>query len=74
MPQPSLKAPVLGDVLRKWRERSGLNVREAADVIGISYSTLSRLENADSAPDARTFMAILNWLVKGSDANKSTET
>ncbi|MET8631665.1 XRE family transcriptional regulator [Streptomyces sp. NPDC004680] len=35
----------LGAALRKARKRAGLSLREAADGTGISYSTLSRVEN-----------------------------
>lgn len=60
-----LHQTVLGDVLEQWRLGSGLNVREAAALIGISASTLCRLENGGTDPDAKTFLAILNWLLRG---------
>ncbi len=37
----------LGDVLRKWRRASDLNVREAAVILGISHGTLSRIERGE---------------------------
>lgn len=58
---------VLGAVLKAWRERAGWNVREAADIIGISHSTLCRLENGETTPDAKTLLAILNWLLRAPD-------
>lgn len=64
----------LGIVLRGWRERSGLTLREAGEVIGISHSTLYRVEAGESATDANTFMAILAWLIRESDADKPAKT
>jgi len=63
-----LHQTVLGEVLKAWRLGSGWNVREAADLIGISASTLCRIENGETTPDAKTFLAILNWLMRTPDA------
>lgn len=54
----------LGDVLRKWRRTSDLNVRDAAKDIGIAASTLCRIENGESM-DGSTLAKILVWLVGG---------
>ena len=53
----------LGDVMKKWRLMSQLEQRGAARLIGISASTLCRLEKGDVKPDAETFMKILRWLI-----------
>lgn len=68
MPKISLHQTVLGDVLLQWRLAAGWNIREAADIIGISYPTLCRIENGETTPDAKTFLAILNWLLRTPDA------
>jgi transcriptional regulator with XRE-family HTH domain len=52
----------LGDaVLTKRRER-GLNVRQAGEEIGVSYSVVSRVERGKAQPDVLGFLRILRWL------------
>lgn len=58
----------LGDVLRKWRVMSDLDQRSAAALIGISASTLCRIEKGDFIPEARTWMKIMDWLMEQRDA------
>lgn len=58
---------VLGDVLAAWRESKKLGMREAADEIGISAPTLCRIECGKTTPDAKTLVAILNWLMRGKE-------
>lgn len=53
---------MLGAVIRGWRERHRIGVREAATMIGLSVATLSRIEN-DKPAEARTLIAILDWLL-----------
>lgn len=62
---------VLGDVLKAWRESKGLNMRDAAKVMHVSYSTLSRIESGKTTPDAKNLVAILNWLM-GSNGRSET--
>ena len=52
----------LGNVLRMWREASGLNVRDAAKEIGTSASTLSRLERG-YALDGDTLATVICWML-----------
>lgn len=52
----------LGDVLRKWRRQGDFSVREAAERIGISFATLSRIEHGDKM-DGSTLAKILTWLL-----------
>ena len=54
---------MLGRVLYAWREKEGLTIREAAKMIGLSYSTLSRIENGMSV-DGRTLKKLLIWLLQ----------
>ncbi len=54
---------MLGRVLYAWREKEGLTIREAAKIIGLSYSTLSRIENGMSV-DGRTLKKLLIWLLQ----------
>lgn len=51
----------LGSVLRKYRLMQEMTVRELAAEIGISFPTLSRMENGLGV-DAATLMKVLNWL------------
>lgn len=49
-------------MLRKWRILSEYGIRETARGIGISPSTLSRVERGEDM-DAKTLALILNWLM-----------
>jgi len=51
----------LGEIIRKWRIVQERTVRDLAVEIGISASTLSRIERGEKM-DAPTFMRLLNWL------------
>lgn len=53
----------LGEVLRKWRAMADLDQRAAAAKMGISASTLCRIEKGDFVPETLTFMQIMNWLL-----------
>ena len=54
---------MLGRVICAWREKEGLTIREAAKLIGFSYSTLSRIENGMSV-DGRNLKKLLRWLLQ----------
>lgn len=54
----------LGAVLKKWRMLSGLEIREAADQIGIASSTLRRVEEGAIPPHGETLIKLLNWLLE----------
>ena len=53
----------LGAVLKKWRLMNDLSVRQAAEIIGLSHPTYARIEWG-YAMDAKTFMVVINWLIK----------
>lgn len=53
----------LGEILRAWRIHRELNLRHVAKLMGISASTLSRIENG-LACDGRTLATILTWLME----------
>lgn len=69
MSKTGLRQTVLGEVLLAWRESKHYNIRGAADFMGISASTLSRIENGEVTPDAGTLLSILNWLMKGKNGS-----
>ena len=56
-------APVLGQVIRKWRILSDFTLRHAAKMIGVSPATLMRIEIGHH-PDGVTLTKILFFLLK----------
>lgn len=52
--------------LQKKREAEGLSIRALATKIGISFSSLARVERGEGEPDNNSTIRILNWL--GTDA------
>jgi Zn-dependent peptidase ImmA (M78 family) len=55
-------------VVRK-RELEGLSIRGLAAAVGISFSTLARIERGDGQPDNNSKIRLLEWL--GSDAEQA---
>ena len=51
----------LGELIRLWRNVEGIAIRDMAKDIGISYSTLSRVERGEMM-DGKTLAALLHWL------------
>lgn len=51
----------LGRVIADYRHDNHLGVREVAKKIGVSASTLNRIERGENC-DARSLMKILLWL------------
>lgn len=58
-PSPSLGLAVL---LRSWRYAERLGVREAARMLKMSHSTLSRLERGHK-PDIDTWRKLEEWML-----------
>src|SRR3982751_3308140 len=52
----------LGRAIKRRREELGLSLRDVADVIDVSASTLSRIENGTGRPDADNIARITQWL------------
>lgn len=52
----------LGKVLKTYRLHNEISLRELGLIIGVSSSTLSRIENGNFKPDLVTFNKIINWL------------
>ena len=61
----------LGEVLWKWRMMRELSQRTVAAMLGISASTLSRLERGEF-PDAQTLKLVLCWLLEAEDKTPVT--
>lgn len=48
--------------LASTRKRKDLTLREAADEIGVSAATISRIERGAGQPDTPTLRRLLRWL------------
>jgi len=57
----------LVDAVREKREAEGLSIRGLSAVVGISFSTLARIERGDGVPDNNSKIRLLEWL--GQDAD-----
>lgn len=56
-------------VLKRKREAEGLSLRKLSGHIGVSFSTLARIERGDGEPDNNSLLRILEWL--GSDGEQA---
>lgn len=54
--------------VREKREREGLSIRALSGIVGISFSTLARIERGDGSPDNNSKIRLLEWL--GPDADE----
>lgn len=52
----------LGKAIKRRREELDLSLRDVADIIEVSASTLSRIENGTGRPDADNIARISQWL------------
>lgn len=59
----------LVDAVRKKREAEGLSLRALAAVVGISFSTLARIERGAGVPDNNSRIRLIEWL--GADAEQA---
>lgn len=57
----SFEDRLIGAVKAK-RERLGLSIRGLADVVGISFSSLARIERGEGQPDNNSKIRLLQWL------------
>lgn len=57
----------LAQVIRKWRLSSDIGLEECADMIGINYKALYRLERGASV-DMQSTVKIITWLMAEIDA------
>ena len=56
----------LVEAVRRKRDAEGLSIRALATQIGVSFSTLARIERGDGQPDNNSKIRLLEWL--GADA------
>ncbi len=55
--------------IKKKREAEGLSIRSLSAVVGVSFSTLARMERGDGEPDNNSKIRLLQWL--GTDAEEA---
>jgi Zn-dependent peptidase ImmA (M78 family)/DNA-binding XRE family transcriptional regulator len=58
---PTFEEKLIRAVKRK-REAEGLSIRALSDAIGISFSTLARIERGEGQPDNNSKIRLLEWL------------
>ena len=58
----------LSRLLRQWRYAERLDLKDAARLIGINPSTLSRFERGQ-IPGGDTLAKIVTWLLKSEEAS-----
>ena len=57
----SFETRLVAAVKRK-REREGFSLRALSEVVGVSFSTLARIERGDGTPDNNSKIRLLEWL------------
>jgi transcriptional regulator with XRE-family HTH domain len=62
---PSFEEKLIRAVKRK-REAEGLSIRALSEAVGVSFSTLARIERGEGQPDNNSKIRLLQWL--GADA------
>jgi transcriptional regulator with XRE-family HTH domain len=57
----------LVEAVRRKREAKGLSIRALSAVVGISFSTLARIERGEGEPDNNSRIRLLEWLGREGD-------
>lgn len=68
MPDREPNYELIRERLRRARRQRGLSLREVAEEIVVSPSTLSRLERGTGTPDLPTVNKLIGWLELDRDA------
>lgn len=58
----------LVEAVRRKREADGLSIRALSALVGVSFSTLARIERGEGLPDNNSKIRLLEWL--GADAER----
>jgi transcriptional regulator with XRE-family HTH domain len=53
----------IGKIMRHWRKSQKVTLQNAAEEIGVSLPTLSRVERGAVAMEGKTLAKILAWLL-----------
>lgn len=59
----------LVEAVKRKREARGLSLRALSALVGVSFSSLARVERGDGVPDNNTKIRLLEWL--GADADEA---
>jgi Zn-dependent peptidase ImmA (M78 family) len=59
----------LVEAVKRKREAEGLSIRALAGIVGVSFSSLARIERGEGLPDNNSKIRLLEWL--GPDANEA---
>ena len=62
----------VAELITNWRFIKKLNMRDAALQMGLSASSLSRIENG-KVPDGETLIKLINWLFSQEESNAQPE-
>lgn len=64
----------LVSVMKRKREAEGLSIRALSAIIGVSFSSLARIERGEGEPDNNSAIRIIEWLgQEGQDAGLALE-
>ncbi len=44
------------------RKTQGYSLRRVSEIVGVGFSTLSRLERSEGTPDSNTIVRLVHWL------------
>jgi transcriptional regulator with XRE-family HTH domain len=70
----SIDINALVNSLKNKREAEGLSLRALSTKIGVSFSSLARIERGEGQPDNNSVIRILEWLgQEGKDAGLTFE-
>jgi Zn-dependent peptidase ImmA (M78 family) len=59
----------LVEAVRRKREAAGLSIRALSAIVGVSFSSLARIERGEGLPDNNSKIRLLEWL--GADAEEA---
>lgn len=70
----SFDAKTLVSVMKRKRQAEGLSIRALSGIIGVSFSSLARIERGEGEPDNNSAIRIIEWLgQEGQDAGLALE-
>ena len=62
MSEGRINTEELGAILKRTREKKRLSLRKVADLTGVSFNTLSRMERGIGTPDAENLTRVSEWI------------
>jgi transcriptional regulator with XRE-family HTH domain len=58
----------IGEVIRSWRQKRDIGVREMGQELGVSHGTVSRIERGEQI-NAVTLVKLINWLFSANNGS-----